>query len=698
MAEREAKVRLNLAAAGIASQLQALVKQSKELEQAVEDIGDGAAKADRKTTGFFTAMKAGAGAARGTLADLGGQLKNTLTMAATLGGSLSIGAAAKEAQEVVGAYKDLAFAIRVGTGEAVTWQQVQGQVETTATRWKRSTKEVQQAYADLFAETGNLQFAKASIDSVAMAANATGKATKTWSDIAGTLNEKFGIGADRIQDSLAAAVELTNKGGASAEELADKLGIVGASAKLLGMQGEDGFKRLLGMINMADDSTGTMKQKFGAVSNVLEQMADPERLKQIEKALGVKLTDSKGGARDDAIQRIIAKTKGEEGELRKAFGATEVKLVSSMAKPFVEAFANAKGTVEQRTAAALEAYGRALDEAGKVAFTGADLQEEANKRNNDGQRNMQAALNKFVKAFEKPQMVRAMDQLAEAAPAVAEAFAKLVGFAVKHPILAGAAVVGGMAGGSFLKGAAGSALQGLGEKGAKAAWEGGAKIFTESVSKSGGWATAGKALGVAAAALIAFELGKHAIDGAMNEDLAKQHSLQDASSTAESMAKHGTGTPEQRAQAAKKLREKIAQAEKDGGPGVVTSAFGNASKLFGGEDPEEVFQRDLDNARKQLKALESGKRGQPIPLADALAPSAPSAPSGPSPEAQKIAKEVANGEPRKVAISNEQALAGGIARMLSSTTLNVRVQGGGGPGTNGLPAAPGNGSGSTPKS
>lgn len=694
MGDKDARVRLNLAAAGFTTSMQALVRQSKELENAVNEIGGAAEKTSRKTSGFFSVMKTGAGGAKSELASLASKLTSVVALAGTLGGALSIGGAIHGAMGATSAYKDLAFAIRVGTGEAMSWQDVQKDVEEGAGRWKRSNQEVRESYAGLFAETGNKDFAKAGFESAAKAADATGKSMQTWSDIAGTLNEKFGIGASGIDEAMAAAIELTNKGGASAEELASKLGIVGASAKMLGMTGTAGFKSVLGMINMADDSLGTTKQKFGAVQNVLDQMADPERLKQIEKALGVKLTDSKGGVRGDALERIVAKTKGDEGQLRKAFGATEVKLVASMAKPFVEAFGAAKGNVQQRTAAALDAYSKALEDAAKTTYDGAALAKDATDRLREAPRNMAQALNDFEKVFERPEMVKAVDNAAALAPKLAGVLGDVIGFAADHPLLAGAGVVGGAA-------AKGAVVE-LGKEGLDAAGNQIAKMFTAQIKTDGAWAAAGKAFGVAAAALVAYQMGKLMIDSGLDEDEAKKANLQDLTSTAEAMANHGTGTEDERMAASMALREKIAAMEKEGGPNATTKLFGNLANLVDSsvEMPGTAYERDLMRAKEALAALDSSQRGgSGIGDAMAVVRSAGAAPAGrvgPSSEAEKIARDVTQGERGKVTISNEQALAQAFARQMASTPLRVTVVGGGA-GTNGLPPSAGNDSGSNPR-
>jgi hypothetical protein len=98
MAERRAGVRLDLTNSGFNSKMADARRAAQDFTRTVDDIGGAAERTGRKTSGFLGALKAGAGGAKSALAELGGTIKNTLTMAATLGGTLSIGAAANEAK------------------------------------------------------------------------------------------------------------------------------------------------------------------------------------------------------------------------------------------------------------------------------------------------------------------------------------------------------------------------------------------------------------------------------------------------------------------------------------------------------------------------------------------------------------------------------------------------------------------------
>jgi TP901 family phage tail tape measure protein len=694
MANKDATVRLNLAVAGFLTAIEQAQRETKAFEKEIEGIGGAAEKSGRKTSTLFGLMKTGAGGARSELSQLGGQLRNVLSQALTLGGALSVGAAVHEAQALTKSYKDIAFAIRTGTGEATSAAQVQGQIEGVADRWKIKTGEVRDAYAGLFQETGNLKFTVAATESVAKAHVATGKSVTTLTTLVGALNEKFNVPAEEMDEVLASAIELGNKGGGSLEDFANNIGEIGAIAKMAGLEGKDGFQKMAGIINIADGPLKNMRQSLTATRNMFAKLADPDSAKQIEKALGIKITDKSGAAKSDAMARILAKTKGKESELAKVFSGQELRLVTDLGKGFAEAFEKTKGDIKTKTTAGIEAYQQALVAAGKASLTAADVQKEAAQRLDDPERNLQDAINRFTKAFERPEMVHAIDQVAAAAPKLAKMLGDLVEWGTKHPLQAAGAVAGGVA--------AKGALTAVLTKVSDSAMDSAGKLLGKGMESS--WSVGGKLAGasfVVAAGAAGYEIGKMLADYLLDRDKAKKEAGENAASTAEAMAKHGTGTTEERKAAAAALRTQIAETEK--GPGIFTDTVGGwAAKIAGDSslDPRVEQQTRLANMKAQLAALEAGGAGaKPAGLAALAAPpsSAPSLAAGGS-DARKIAGEVlsAGGGDKRPGVTDHAAFAAAVARQLGSTTLRVSVVGGGG-GSNGLPPAPGNNSGSTPR-
>lgn len=717
MADKDARVRLNLAAAGFLSSMQGLVKQSEALASAVEEIGGESEKTSRKASGFFTVMKAGASGARSAVGELVGHLKQAVMMGATLGGALSIGGAIHSAMAATKSYKDLAFAVRVGTGEAVGWQDVQRDIESGADRWKVRIDGVKGAYESVFQETGNMKFSAAAADSVAMAHVATGKSMETLGSIAGLLNDKFGITEAGLNDTLAAAIELGNKGGVSLEDLGGQLGELGAVAKTAGLTGEGGFRKMVGMLNIADGPMKNIKQSLRGLNSLFTDLADPDRAKAMEKALGIKLTDKDGSVRGDALERVLAKTRGKQSELAKVFSGQELRLVTDLGKSFAKTFEETKGDVQTKTAAALEAYRASIDQAAKVGFTGADLQKEAGARLGDQQRSMDQALNDFQKVFERPEMVRAVDQLAGAAPKLAKLMGGLVSYATEHPALAATGVVGAVA----AKGALAGAGEKIGESIIGAAGEFAKKAFGRSVATSAGetfagaafspsWgAVFGGAFALAAAAGLAMAIGNAVQDHIESADAARRKSKAEALRASLTDEFQRTGT-----------RRKLTEAERltlaEGGlPGEeaptgtdlarARERFGSSQEGraaleamgvdLGSSGPDfqvtEIAAQKMRDAGILPKAAEGQGAKVFVPKMGLTA-----LPEGVSADAKRIASDVTRGEQGKVTITNEQAIAAAVARQLGAATLNVRILGGG-TGTNGLPPAVGNGSGSAPR-
>lgn len=690
MADKDARVRLNLAAAGFLTAMQQLQKQGEEFAKAVEGIGDASEKSNRKTSGFFAAVKAGAGGAARGVSELGQHLKSVLTTAATLGGSLSIGAAVHESRALVSSYKDLAFQIRAGTGQAISYQQIQERVEATAARWGRRNGEVAASMKAVYEDIGDPEYAAAAAEEVAKAATATGAPMSALNVIAGQLNEKFGITAKELPDAMAAAVAVGSKGGVSVEDMGEKIGMLGASAKLAGLQGKAGFQQTMGMVNLADGATGNLKKTIGSVTQLFDQMIDPATLEKSKKELKLDLIDkSTGNLRSDATQRLLAKTGGKREELAKVFMGDPLKLLVDLGKTYAATFDETKGSIRDKTAAGLDAFDEAVRRAGKQTLTAEDMQKQALERRKDAERNLDTAMNDFVKAFERPEVVHAVDQLAAQAPRLAATLGRLVEFTAAHPAAAAAAVVGGYA--------AKGALTAVVTKISDEAMDRGGKLLGKGLE--GSWSAGGKVAGAAfvvAAGAAGYEIGKQLADYFLNKDQARLDKTGDLASTAEAMVKHGTGTPEQRKQAAAALRAQIADMEKEG-PSTYTETIGAYAAKFAGDpelDPRVQRARAIANAKAQLAALEGSKPAPTLP--DVTNPPTPAPAAAPSAASRQIASEVARGD-GKVTISNEQAMAAAIARATAAMTLNVRVIDGGGNGSNGLPPAPGNNSGSTPR-
>lgn len=419
----------------------------------MRQVGDTVEKETKKASKASQMWGAGIGAVGDKLKGLVGEAKRLASMAGTLGGAFTLGGAAHQAIQLETSYRNLAFAVRAGTGEAQNFKALMHDGQAIATRWARGNDEVADTVRSLYEEVGDIDFAKKGAEQVAKAATATGASMATLGNIAGTLNEKFDVTAEQLPDALATVVSAANKGGASLEGMGEKLGVLGASAKLAGLSGVDGFQKVVALLNVADNATGSFKKSLTAVTGVLDTLGDPEKAKKMEASLGIKLRDNKGAVRGDALERIIQRTGGKREQIEKVFGGEQAKLLVELGKSYAQGFNETAGDVKTKTAAGLAAYRDALHKAAESQLSAADLQKQAQENLETPQAKFQQALNTLEGAMHKPEIIRALNALAAALPKFADVVAKVIGWVADNPMSAAAGAGGAMIGKSFLEGA-----------------------------------------------------------------------------------------------------------------------------------------------------------------------------------------------------------------------------------------------------
>ncbi len=438
MADHDATLRLNLAAAGMLTMLRTLEQESGKLANEIQDIGDESQQAGRKLHPMLAGAKKGLGAAKSAAVDLGGSLKSAVGQALTLGGALSTMGGAHQAVTLNSLYKDTAFAIRTATGEAHSFEQVQADVEKTANKWKRTNEEVARSYDDIFRQTQNLDFTRAATDAVSAVANATGKSHDLLGKLAGDLGQKFNVSAAEIGDALASVVSTGR-----IEELSQNMHEIGAAAHGMGLTGAAGLAKYIGMLELAKGSMKDVPTAVASLRGLTEPLENLEATKGIEQKLKIKLRTDDGQVRKDALQEILKATGGQRQELAQIFSGDTLNLVSDFGKAYQKGFDSLGGTFKEKSEAGIVAFNKALADASKGKITFAEIQEEGAKRLEDTQRKFADAMNKFVDAFAKPETIAAMEKMAASMPKLADAIAGLVEFGVENPALAAGGVVGG---------------------------------------------------------------------------------------------------------------------------------------------------------------------------------------------------------------------------------------------------------------
>lgn len=615
MSERSARVRLLLSNGDFLGGLQRVTQQ-------VQSAGVAMGNALKGPT--LSALNATKSSITSTLGGIG----TTVKFGLGLGGAYELKDAAKGALTLDGSYKNLAFAIKAGTGETIKYAEIQKVVQTTGMKWSRTNEEVAATYKKLWAEVGDTKFAAKATNAVEMVAQATGESVDTLSNIAGQLGEKFGIAGEDIAGALSQIYAFSNQGGLGIDEMGDRLGLLGASAKQLNIVGTEGMGRMIAYANLGEKASGTIRKAIMGVTGLMDEIASPGKVKEIQKNLnvmlynegkqGVKLTTKDGKARADLIDQIIKTTHGDESKIGKIFTGASQKLMTEIGRTYKDAYEGTKGTKKEKEKSGLDAFNAAMAKASKVAFDAADMEAQAAKKNESAKAQMTRAVNEMQNALSAPEVIGAMKSMAKVAPAMAARTGKLMSLALEHPVLAAASFIGGRA---ALAAGKTFAVE-IGRAGLKSAGAAIAQSFTEAaVANGAGWMGAGKLIGGGlVAAGVGVLIGKQIADAMLGAQEAEKVGIE--VTTASGMALAGTtGHEREKREALDKLqgeRDRLQILKEEGGSFTDKmfggmAALGNTVGLVSDEDLRAAAGRnesELQEANAAIKALkESLERG-----------------------------------------------------------------------------------------
>jgi hypothetical protein len=324
-------------------------------------------------------MSAGLSAARKSLSGLGGEIKNTIKTAATLGGALAAGSLVKDAVKMQSVYRNISFSLSKIPGAAMDWNDVQTMVEENVERSGRSTEELADAFHEVFKATGDAEFARRAIETIGTAATATGEGVGSLAQASQLLKRKFDIGGQGIEDALTRFVNLTGAGGKSLDELTGRFAVMAGEASGAGLEGADGVSKLLGMLILLDNSIG--EKADPGLKNLFQTLKDgTSQLKAIQKEGRVKFEPDTDAL--DKIKTILSKTKARAAaELKITADARTV--FDELAKPFDLAMEEAKSKGMKKADAlefALAAFDANIAKASETTMKWEDIQKKATKR------------------------------------------------------------------------------------------------------------------------------------------------------------------------------------------------------------------------------------------------------------------------------------------------------------------------------
>jgi hypothetical protein len=462
--------------------------------------------------GMSRGFKAGLGSMRKQIGGMAGSLKGHLKTALTFGGTLGLGALLKEAVEAQSAYRDIEFSLSKIPEAMMSWQDIQTMINKSADDTGQRAEVLRDAFHDMFRSTGASKYAADAIGDVGLAATASGEGVDNLANAAQLMQRKFDIGSNDLKSGLVSFLQLTGSGGKSIDELTGRFAVMAGEAASAGMRGVPGLQQLLGLLINLDSTIGE-KADPGLKAMFQTLKSGSAQLKGIQKMSGMKFSADMSGL--DKIKKMLT-TKRGRAAAEFGFKADARQVFDELAKPFDEAFKNAKAKGEKRAdavQAGLKAFDDALAESSTVTMTWKDIQKKASDRlKDDPAVQLRRSIDKVVMKFSDPKMIGAIDRLTDKLPMMAEKVADFIDWVSKNPWKAVAAGVGiklgagfasGMAasiakqiagaiGGTGAAGAAGAA----GASGAGAAGAAGAGAAGAGLLAVGGAITAGAAVGV----------------------------------------------------------------------------------------------------------------------------------------------------------------------------------------------------------
>lgn len=634
----------------------------KDIEREGQRVGGGLKKAIGGA--LADGMKGGQEAVKGLLSDL----KGVVGTVGGLMGGLGLAELVKGALEANSKFGDLAAGIKFAGGNARDAAAAQRQAQASALAWAQDSMQVVDAFEAMRGETGSIEFAQKSIDTVSEAARGAHKDLSAMAAVSGTLNEKFGITAEELPDALADVVGLSEKGGVGFEDMASKLGLIGAYAKEAGLEGREGFGQMIGLLNMADNANGNFKKGLTGVGALLEQLGSSGGKNKIAAALGISGGALKGNAVSQ-IEAIMKATKGQKGQLEKAFGGETLKLLVDMGKTYAAAFDSTKGSVKEKGEAAAAALRASVGDASKSAVTWADIQNEAAAEMREAPQKVATATEMLRQAMQSERMQAAIAKIIAKLPALAEFFANIASWTVDNPGTAITAAIVGSIGKAAIGETVGSLLG--------------------SFFKSFPGATVGVGLLAAAAVAAAEAIADYEKKSKKTEEELDQ--TPDLIKKAQKeIATTGQASPETLDELARRRAdfEAVKKATETGGQEFMSFASILTAKVTGGADELAVGEGITNEAKKlgaegvdttiaDLDAViaqaVAARRGQgagaptpavPAPSAGGAAPPVPAAaaPSGAAFDPQLLAQMMATGvssKELKVRVVNPQEIAGG---------------------------------------
>lgn len=206
----------------------------------------------------------------------------------------------------------------------------------------QSADAVVDAMDAILERTGNFELANRVKKDVAVAATATGAAMGDLGALASNLNEKLGIGGDRMFDMFDVLNTHGKKGAFTLREMANYGERLYSAAARLGIKGEEGLRRFSAWTQISRMGSGSSAQATTGIEGAIADILDPRKQRMIRKKAGFDVYDvgpdkvKRLKDIDTILKGIIEGTKGDESKLGMIFGRESIRSITTLARVYRE--------------------------------------------------------------------------------------------------------------------------------------------------------------------------------------------------------------------------------------------------------------------------------------------------------------------------------------------------------------------------
>lgn len=378
--------------------------------------------------GFMRGQKA--------LTNMSRSVGRMIKQAGMIGVAFATGALLKDSVEIHKQFQDISFLVSKLPGQSMKVAEVQDLVTQAAERTSRTTSEMAASFRQVYVATGDLAYAKESLDMIGKAATASGAPIEQIAQVSEMVRRKWKVTGKAAEEMLTAFIAKADKGGLSLDQLSTRLDAVAGEAAEMGMDASE----LLGTISQLDSVMGAMGAR--GLKTFLQYIKEgATQTMRLEKAGQFTFDPDM-----DALDRVreIIKSPGAHKEALTVFTETSRTAFDELRKPFVMAMEKAReggATHQEAQKAGLAAYDKMVTQIRKTEMSASDIDKMYKRRVvTDPSVKMRVALNKIRDAFAQPKMIGAITKLADSLPALAKGVADMVSFIVDNPL--GAAGMG----------------------------------------------------------------------------------------------------------------------------------------------------------------------------------------------------------------------------------------------------------------